>query len=148
MEETGVAFVRQIYDAYARGDLEFVIANLSDEIDWELFLPDHIPYSGRYRGKREVQEFFIRFSEAASIEKFKVHEYLGAEDAVTVLGWDRIRVKSTGRTFEMDWVHVYNIVDHQVVRFREFFDTSRMLAAFESDVSKQSTGRAVGAKYD
>lgn len=129
--EQTTALVRSIYDAYARGDLDFVIGSLSADVDWELHIPTCIPYSGKYRGPEEVRRFFALFNEHAAIDAFEVFEILGGTDHVTVLGWDRILVKGTGRKFEMHWAHVYNIKGGKVGRFRELFDASSMLEAFE-----------------
>ncbi len=123
---------QSIYDAFSRGDLQFVIAACAEDIDWQLFIPPEIPYSGRYRGRGELADYFRKFADAAQIEEFEIHEFIVGEDAVVVLGWDRVSVKSTGRHFEMNWAHVYHFRDGKVVRFREYFDTTPMFAAFRS----------------
>lgn len=130
--DKNVKLVRSIYDAYGRSDLEFVLSTLADNIDWQLFIPNEIPYSGRYRGVDQVRQFFALFGEFAEIQQFEIHEYLGSDNAVTVLGWDKINVKPTGRSFEMNWAHVYNIESEKVVRFREYFDTVPLIEAFRN----------------
>ncbi len=131
-----VEIVRRIYDAYSRGDLEFVINTLAPDVDWQLFIPDTIPYSGRFRGHAEVRKFFALFAEHARIDRFEVQEILESDNAVTVLGWDRVIVSSTERSFELNWAHVYNFRENLVVRFREYFDTAAMVKAFSPATPK------------
>ena len=40
------------------------------------------------------------------------------------------RVKSTGREYESDFVHVFTVRDEKVARFQEFMDTAAVSAAY------------------
>jgi ketosteroid isomerase-like protein len=41
-----------------------------------------------------------------------------------VLGHERMRVKATARTYEVDWVHAWTLRAGMVVAFREYTDTA------------------------
>jgi ketosteroid isomerase-like protein len=131
-KSVNLQMIKEVYDAFGRGDLTSVMDRCTDDIDWELFIPPEIPYSGRYRGRDELARFFRLFGEAVDIIKFATTEFIVAEDAVVVLGWDKVLVKKTHRQFEMNWVHVYNLRAGRISRFREYFDTSSMVVAFQS----------------
>jgi ketosteroid isomerase-like protein len=45
-------------------------------------------------------------------------------DKVVALGDYAWRVKSTGREYESDFVHVFSVRDGKVARFQEFMDTA------------------------
>jgi ketosteroid isomerase-like protein len=50
---------------------------------------------------------------------------------VIVLGDERMRVKSTGKTFEMGWADIYTFRNALICRFREYTDTGAMLLAYQ-----------------
>jgi ketosteroid isomerase-like protein len=51
--------VQTAIECFMRGDLEGVLARLADDVIWEGPEKSELPYSGIYRGKSGVKEFFI-----------------------------------------------------------------------------------------
>ena len=49
-----------------------------------------------------------------------------------VLGYERSVVKSTGRTFEQEWTHVYTLRDGKIARVRVIDDTAVQVVALEA----------------
>ena len=51
--------VQRLYGAYGRGDIDAVLAELSDDVDWAAEAAGTgVPWWGNYRGKSEVPRFF------------------------------------------------------------------------------------------
>jgi hypothetical protein len=42
-------------------------------------------------------------------------------------------VKSTGRTYEHDWVMVFTLRKGKIVRFRHYYDTADIVVAFRRE---------------
>ena len=129
--ESNLTIVQNMYQAYEKGNIDYVLEQLADNVDWKLHVPAAIPYSGQFIGVEQVAHFFTVQSNAIHINDFRVDAFIDGGNAITVQGWDRIQVKHTGRIFEMDWAHIYHMEDGKVIKFREYFDTYPLMKAFE-----------------
>ena len=61
---------------------------------------------------------------------FEIREFIAQGDSVVVLGFDESLVKSTGRTYHNEWVHVWAVQDGQLASVRTYNDTAAAAAAF------------------
>lgn len=121
--------IKQIYEAFGRGDIAFVLNVLADDVVFSHPRPDHIPWGGVRRGKRAAAEFFAALAAGVDIEKFEVREFVADNDKVVVLGWERMRVKATGRRYETNWVHVWAVKNGKVTGFEDYNDTAAIVEA-------------------
>ena len=128
------AFVRSLYDAFGRGDMQTIVDNVDPAIEWASnSSSDSIPWGGKRNGRAGVVSFFQALGDNLDFEAFEPRQFLDAGDAVTVLGRSRARFKRDGGgTFDSDWVHIFMIRDGKLARFQEYYDTAaieRALAA-------------------
>ncbi len=130
-EQRNTELVRQAYAAFARGDLERVLACLSAEVDWEIPEVPTLPFTGKRHGREQVQEYFRLNSELQAVRDFAPREFIAQGDKVVVLGHGAWTTRDTGRDFESDWVHVFTVQDGEVVAFREFLDAHVAVDAFQ-----------------
>ncbi len=139
-EQDNIQLVQNAYDAFKRGDLETLLNTLADDVEWTTPGPaDIMPTAGSRRGRQAVGEFFAALGEMEDVELFEPKEFIAqGEKVVTVINY-RGRVKATGKSAETTLVHVFDIKDGKVQRFREFFDTATVLPAF---TSAQAAGKA------
>jgi uncharacterized protein len=114
--------VRSVYAAFGRGDLDAVLASVSDDCDWRCLTPREVPFSGSFRGPGGVRDFFTRVLGAVRLESFAPRTFLADGDTVVVLGADRATVVATGKAYAADWVHVWTVRDGRATSFREFLD--------------------------
>ena len=121
--------VQQAYAAFGRGDVEGILALLTDDVDWRFFASAGIPYAGRYTGKQQVQAWFGKVAESDDIQKFEPREFLEGPDHVTVLGWEQTQPRPNGKVFESEWVHVFTFKDGKVSRWIGTLDTAAHVAA-------------------
>ncbi|MHB8377404.1 MAG: nuclear transport factor 2 family protein [Dehalococcoidia bacterium] len=126
-----VEVVMRLYGAFGRGDMPGILALLDGEVDWEFYGPKTIPFAGRYSGRDGMERFFRTVAESAEVEAFGPEEEpIAAGDKVVVQGHERVRAKTTGRTFETHWIHVFTLRNGKIVKLREYYDTAAMQAAF------------------
>jgi ketosteroid isomerase-like protein len=52
-----------------------------------------------------------------------------------VLGESAATVKSTGKSYETEWVHVFHLHDGKVTEFKEFFDNAAATRAFQKSTA-------------
>ena len=65
------------------------------------------------------------------MENFSPREFITQYDRVVVLGYEKLRVKTTHNVFENEWVHVWTIRDGKIYKFQEFSDTAVMAKLFQ-----------------
>jgi ketosteroid isomerase-like protein len=141
MSQENIDLVKEGYAAFARGDIEAILADYSDDIIWEPVIGagPHVPTAGIRRGKAAVREFFRILAETTDFERFEAQEFIAQGDKVVVLGTYAAIPRSTGRRHASDWVMVFTIADGRVVSFREFSDSAGINAAY--DLKAAAAGR-------
>ncbi len=127
-----VAVVRRTYAAVGRGDIPAVLDVLTDDVEWTLQGPSVLPFAGPRHGRAAVGEFFSAVGETLEFQQFEPREFVAQGDTVVVLGYERNRIKITGRTFEQEWAHVYTLRDGKIAKGRFFENTAAYVLAFDA----------------
>lgn len=122
--------VRDAYAAFVRGDIDGVLARVSDDVVWDCAGAPELPYGGVRHGKTGVAEFFRILADTENVQTFEPQEFISDRDTVIVLGRYAAVVKATGRTAQAEWVHVFRIRDGKVAGWREYLDTAAYLQAY------------------
>ncbi|HXG23813.1 MAG TPA: nuclear transport factor 2 family protein [Chthonomonadales bacterium] len=129
-ESKNVQLVADIYAAFGRGDIAFVLNALAEDVEWHFPGPEGIPLAGNRRGRQQVAQFFTVIGETLDVEAFGVEEIIAQEEKVIALGHERMRCKTTGRTYETCWAHVFTLRDGKIASFREYTDTAAIAHAY------------------
>jgi ketosteroid isomerase-like protein len=122
MSEQNVEFVKGVYGAFAQGDVPAVLGSFADDIEW--FEAEGMPYGGLYRGPEAVaQNVFGPITE--DVEGFAVtpEELIGSGASVAAVVRYTGTGKATGKALDVPVVHVWEIRDGKIARFRQFIDT-------------------------
>ena len=127
-----IGVVQELYAAFARRDIEAMLARLAPDVVWSEPENPFNPTAGTRRGHQGFLEWAQVGREAEEIEVLQPRQFLASEDAVAVVGYLRCRAKQTGRVYESDFVHVVTFRDGKIVRFQEFFDTFAAGEAFRA----------------
>ncbi len=131
-EQTNVEVVQQAYEAFGRGDIPAMLEVMTDDVDWNLQGPSAIPWAGPRHGREQVGEFFSLIGQTLEFEQFEIREFVSQGDTVVILGYERSRVKQTGRPFENEWTHVYTFRDGKIAKGRFYEDTAAMVVALDA----------------
>jgi uncharacterized protein len=129
---TNVEVVQETYEAVGRGDIPALLDLLTDDVEWTFQGPSMIPFAGTHRGREGVAKFFSLVSGNLEFERFEPREFVAQGDTVVVLGFERSRIKPTGRTFEQEWAHVYKLRDGKVAEFLALENTAAHAVAFNA----------------
>jgi len=121
--------VKDGYAAFGRGDLPGLLSLLTEDVVWD-FPGDGLPMAGSYRGQDGVASFFEKLRQETDILEFQPREFLADGDRVVVVGWERMKIKSTGRGAEIDWVMSFTIRDGKIAAFRQYTDTKAIADAY------------------
>ena len=124
MSQENVELVRDVYAAFAAGDVPAVLGAMSPEIVWHE--AENFPYADRnpYLGPEAVLTgVFGRIATDwdgfAAVPK----EMLDAGDTVIVLGRYKGTYRETGRTLDAQLAHVWRVADGRIVGFQQYTDT-------------------------
>jgi uncharacterized protein len=123
--------VRELYEAFGRGDVGAILERLDENVEWE---PGEgvgdVPWLQPRHGRAGAAEFFTSLG-GLEIHRF-VPKALLEEDGLVVAVLDvEATIKSTGKRFvEEDEVHLWRFnANGQVTRFRHRVDTWRQVLA-------------------
>ena len=123
--------VQKGYECFGTGDIEGLLSLFSEDITWSVPEIENAPFAGTRSGTPAVGEFFTQLGEAEEITRFEPLEFVAEGDKVIVLGESAATVRSTGKSYETEWVHVFHLHDGKVTEFKEFFDNAAATRAFQ-----------------
>jgi ketosteroid isomerase-like protein len=126
MNSDHVAIVKQLYDAFARGDVPAVLGAFDPNIRWQeaegFVYADGNPYVGP---EAVLQGVFGRL--AGEWDNFTVHprEISATPDGAVTEGRYTGTYKATGRRIDAQFAHVWRISDGKVSGFQQYTDTAQ-----------------------
>lgn len=133
---TPIEHVQQIYAAFGRGDVPFILSRLAPDVDWEHeTFANPIPWLQPLQGRDAVPRFFEALQAHVEFHVFQPKQFFA--DGLTVLDLVDLEftVKSTGkRVVEVDEVHIWRLNEQGLVqRFRHRADTWQSAWALKAD---------------
>ncbi len=115
MSRENVEVVRRAFEAYARGDVEAMLGELDQRVEWKQF-EEPVPVYGR----DGVRGALRRWDETWHHLQVEAEEYIDAGEFVVVL----IRFRSLGRAsgvpVEQATYHVFTVRNRKVARMVEY----------------------------
>jgi uncharacterized protein len=124
-----LSIVQTTYAAFGRGDVPAIVELLADDASWQFIGDRATPYTGLFKGRKQIGDWFALIPQFDAIHAFEPREFLVGPDHVTVLGWERTAATATGKVFEAEWVHVFSVRNGRITRFWGMFDTEAAAAA-------------------
>lgn len=124
-----VKTVQELYAAFGRGDIPFILNALTDDVEWQEPPGGAPPFQGTYRGREGVGRFFQALAAAVEVEAFAPREFLAQAETVVALGSYRFRAKKTGTSYETGWAMVWRFRNGKVARFEIYKDSAAEAAA-------------------
>lgn len=117
--------VQSIYESFGRGDVDAILAELTDDVDWATEPDSSIAaWHGPHLGKGEVPRFFTELGNAVQVSEFTPLTFATNEtDVLTVIRFG-ITVISTGRSGTMDLHHWWRFRAGKVCLYRGTEDTA------------------------
>ena len=134
MGEQSVEVVKGMYEAFGRGDVSAVLGAMADDIEW--YEADGMPYGGLHHGPEAVAQKVFG-PQIEDVPDFAVtpEEFVVSGDTVAVVARYTGSGKSTGKQLDLQVVHIFDVRDGMIARFRQFVDTAKYLEVVPADVS-------------
>lgn len=124
--------IEAMYAAFGRGDVEAILASLTDDVDWATDTESSAaPWYGVRHGKDAVVDFFQQFGSSMEVEEFTPTTYAANEDSVHTIVRCRAKSRVTGKVADMSLHHYFRFRDGAVCFYRGTEDTFQVEAALK-----------------
>jgi ketosteroid isomerase-like protein len=134
VSEQDVEFVNGVYGAFARGDVPAVLGSFADDIEW--VEAEGMPYGGVYRGGEAIaQNVFGPITTDNDDFALVLEELVGSGETVAAILRYTGTGKATGKELDVPAVHVWDIRDGKLARFRQYIDTVKYAEVVPADVA-------------
>jgi ketosteroid isomerase-like protein len=129
-----IAVVGGVYEAFGRGDIDFILDQIADDCAWESWLDNYgqeagiAPMTPRH-GRAGVAEFFA-YVATMQIEDFQVLDMLASDRQVVVEVQISIALPG-GASVTDEELHLYSLNDEgKISRMRHYVDTAKQIKAY------------------
>jgi ketosteroid isomerase-like protein len=129
--------VRNLYAAFARGDVPVVLGALAPDVHWTE--AEGFPHGGCYVGPDAVlQNVFVNLG--AEWDRFVAtpETFVTSADTVIVLGEYSGTSKATGQSFTAPFVHVWQVRNGKIAKFQQHTDTAVVQRALQPRGSRDA----------
>jgi ketosteroid isomerase-like protein len=118
MSEDDVARLRELYDAFGRGDIPAVLGALDEDIHWNV--PEVLPHGMHVHGRDAVGGFFEKIGATWDGLSLDLGDFVASGDRICVIGTARGKLGGTEAGY--GFVHAWTVRDGALVAFDEFVD--------------------------
>ncbi|NNF53210.1 MAG: SnoaL-like domain-containing protein [Acidimicrobiales bacterium] len=128
--------VAAMYEAFGRGDIDFILAQLSEDVAWDVETPNWgIPWYEPRTGRSGVADFFEVIGRELHFRAFEPVAILANDrDVASVIRVD-LEVKATGNTVQDTEVHLWKFgEDGLITEFAHVVDQHAQLMAYKGTV--------------
>jgi len=116
------ASIRDLYAAFAAGDVPTVLGALSADVQWTE--AEGGPYGGVYHGPAAVLDgVFMKLGTEWDGFSARPETFVGSAERVVALGNYSGTYKATGKNFTAPFAHAWTLADGKVVAFQQYTDT-------------------------
>jgi len=130
-EQENIALVQRMYEAFARGDIQTIVENLTDDVEWIAEGPSSVAYFGTMKGPAEVKsKFFGGLASTQEDMKLTPEDFIAQGDGVAMFGRYSAKVKATGKRFDAALAHLFKIRNGKVSKFVNLGDTAAVAEAY------------------
>ena len=125
-----LATVQTIYEAFGKGDIPTILAQLADDIRWEDWADNSTQSIGLFymiprQGREGVMEFFQSLTRL-EIRKFNVLSLMAGPNQVAAEVEIELYFPDTNSTVTDEEIHLWNFNDAgKATRFRHYLDTHK-----------------------
>ena len=124
--------VKQMYNAFNRGDIPFIISTLHKDCIWEVMGQPDVPYAGIYHGPGDVAGFFEQLNKLVEFtEMVPEHILEASNNLVVTTGHYKGKIRKTNKPVSSIFTMFTEFDDAgKVIHFRDCYDTLSVAKAF------------------
>lgn len=124
------AVVQTVYDGFAAGDMEMVTSVMSNGIVWNEAQGNPYADKNPYIGPDAILSgLFSRLGGEWEYFTAEPNEFIIDGTRVAVIGQYEARHKTTDRTLDAPFVHVWTVQGSEIIAFQQYTDTAAHVVA-------------------
>ena len=128
--DANIATIQSLYVAFTRSDGPAILGTFAPDGWFEsVGDPALLPFAGRHHGHEGIASFLATLTLTMDFLTFEPRYFKAFDDTVMVEGEETVRLKSTGRTTTIRWLHVFTLAGGRITSGTDWLDTARLLAA-------------------
>lgn len=121
-EQQNVENIQKIYEAFGRGDTEYIVSQLTEDVRWVSHFEAVVPWAGDYSGKSNVPRFFDAIGQSVDVTAFTPGEFVAQGVTVVSVGDFGCRVRATGKSALTRWVFIWKFREGRIFSYEQFHD--------------------------
>lgn len=125
MSEHLIELIRRGYESWNRGDRQWVLDHMAEDVEW--ITPPEDPDPGIYRGYAGVERFWAQWRASVGQLRFEPEEIVSAGDQVLVVARRSGRGEHSGLDISDHVVQVFSFEGDVCVRVRETYDRDQAM---------------------
>ena len=115
--------VKAIFAAFGRGDVAYILGQLTDDVRFVSHLDPIVPWAGDFVGKDNVARYFQAIGSSVEVTDHPVNALVAQGDTVVAMGEVGFRVRATGKVGSSSWVYIFKLANGEVQSYDQFNDT-------------------------
>jgi ketosteroid isomerase-like protein len=128
-----VTKLQEMYAAFGRGEIDALLANVTDDVSWGIDTEvTDVPWYRLRSGREGVADFFAVLGQEVEFQKFEPSGFVAGGDAVFVNIDYVYKFRKNGKAASSKAVHRFELRDGKVTSFRAFEDTAAIRAAWNT----------------
>lgn len=131
--DDNIKLVKTTMDEFMRGNPEPLLAAITEDAVIKAVIPDGTPISGEFRGREGFLRYFQALNDVMEILEVQTHDYTASAGHVVILGFERARVRRTGKLLECDIATVIGVDQGKITRLVALADMSTIVDAYLTD---------------
>jgi uncharacterized protein len=130
--DVNIKTIQALYEAFGRGDLETILANVTNDVDWATEASGSgAPWYGPHSGPAGVTDFFAAFGSAMEVEEFVPITFSGTETEVLTVVRCTAKSRATGKKMAQYLHHYFRFDNGKVSYYRGSEDTAQTTWALQ-----------------
>jgi uncharacterized protein len=120
--------IEELYNAQQKRDVRSILMLMSPDV--EIIQSTELPWGGRYTGHDGVKKFLGSLTEHID-SQVQVERLIDAGDKIAAVGRTVGKARKTKLEFDVPIVHIWTMLEGQVIRLEPYIDNATMLAALQ-----------------
>ncbi len=126
--------VKALYDAFATGNIPFILENVSEDFTWQdPNDPLIVPYGGLHKGRDGFMQFFQQLGGNTDTSLWQVDDYISEGEMVVAEGKHGFQSKKTGKSALTEWTMVWKFKDGVPVAGKSYYNTAATEKVFNEN---------------
>jgi uncharacterized protein len=124
-----IAKIKELYSAFSRGDIQTILDNVTDDVDFESAAPPELAWGGNWHGKTEAAGYFSALASEHADPMLTMTEFFSTNDAVAAFGHYDATVRSTGVRVSTPVAHYFKFRNGKIAHYLGLTDSAAFVEA-------------------